>query len=250
MLYSQVVPGSNISGSEASLVTISALVWSGVIGWASRQIIWTGESPNAAYVSPEVWRNRSCTVITRLAGKRSVPTVRSANSGRYSATGAAICSLPSSARIIAATEVSGLVIEAIRKIASSSIGPLASRSRQPKASAWAMRPPRAISTTAPGIMLRSTSCRNVAESRARRFAESPTSFGRSAFGNPRLAMSVREGRLGDLGLLELGQHFLPEPLQLLETDRFGDPDRQAHRHPIEARIAPFEALQMLDDLLG
>ena len=135
MLYSHVVPGSNISGREASLVTISELVWFSVIGWASRQIICTGESPNAAYVRPEVWRSRSCTVITRLAGTRSAPTVRFANSGRYSATGAAICSLPSSARIIAASEVSGLVIEAIRKIASSSIGALASRSRQPKASA-------------------------------------------------------------------------------------------------------------------
>ena len=48
MLYSQVVPGSNINGSEASLATISALVWSSAIGWASRQIICTGESPNAA----------------------------------------------------------------------------------------------------------------------------------------------------------------------------------------------------------
>jgi len=48
MLYSHVVPGSNISGKEASLATISALVWFSVIGWASRQIICTGESPNAA----------------------------------------------------------------------------------------------------------------------------------------------------------------------------------------------------------
>src|SRR5712691_10072131 len=125
-----------------------------------------------------------------------------------------------------------------------------------------MRPPRATSTTAPGITFRSTSCRNVAETRARRFADSPTSFGRSAFGNPSPVIcclrlprapshsrprvrgrvrgrngrgevpSVREGWLGDLGLLKLGQDLLPEPLELFETFRFGHAYRQAHRHPI------------------
>src|SRR6516164_22040 len=99
-------------------------------------------------------------------------------------------------------------------------------------------------------MLRSTSCRNAAERRARRFADSPTSFGRSALGNPRALMSVRKGRFGDFGLLELGHDLLAEPFELLETDRFGDTDRQAHRHMVESRIAPFEALQVLDDLLG
>src|ERR1700757_2416598 len=99
-------------------------------------------------------------------------------------------------------------------------------------------------------MLRSTSSRNVAERRARRFADSPTSFGRSAFGNPRAVISVREGRLGDLRLLELGHDLFPEPLQLFEADRFGNPDREAHRHMIKARIAPFEALQVFDDLFG
>ena len=48
MLYSQVVPGSNISGRGASLLTRSAFVWFSSISWASRQIICTGESPNAA----------------------------------------------------------------------------------------------------------------------------------------------------------------------------------------------------------
>src|SRR5262249_12369408 len=98
-------------------------------------------------------------------------------------------------------------------------------------------------------MLCSTSCRNVAERRARRLPDSPTSFGRSVFGSPRRLMSVRESRFGDLGLLELGHYLLAEPFELLETDRFGDADRQAHRHPVEARIAPLERLQMLDDLL-
>src|SRR6516225_1762689 len=99
-------------------------------------------------------------------------------------------------------------------------------------------------------MLRSTSCRNVAERRARRFAESPTSFGRSAFGSPRPVISICERRFGDLGLLELGHDLLAEPLKLFETDRFGDADREAHRHVVETRIASFETLQMLDDLLG
>src|SRR5882724_4557443 len=98
-------------------------------------------------------------------------------------------------------------------------------------------------------MLRSTSCRNVVERRARRFADSPTSFGRSAFGNPRAVISIREGRL-DLRLLELGHDLSPEPLQLFEADRFGNADGQAHRHSVETRIAPFEALQVLDDLFG
>src|SRR5712691_9836125 len=113
-----------------------------------------------------------------------------------------------------------------------------------------MRPPRAISTTAPGIVPRSTSCLNTAERRARRFADSPTSFGRSAFGNPRSVISVREGWLGDLGRLELGHDLGPEPLELFETDRFGDADREAHRHPFKARITPFEGFQVLDDLFG
>jgi hypothetical protein len=48
MLYSQVVPGSNINGNCASLPTRSALVWFSSIRSASRQTICTGESPNAA----------------------------------------------------------------------------------------------------------------------------------------------------------------------------------------------------------
>src|SRR5215472_5247683 len=99
-------------------------------------------------------------------------------------------------------------------------------------------------------MLRSTSSRNTAERHAKRFADSPTSFGRSALGSPRLVMSVREGRLGDFGLLELGHDLLAEPFQLLETDRFRNADREADRYMVEARVAPFEALQVFDDLLG
>src|ERR1700746_525083 len=50
---------------------------------------------------------------------------------------------------------------------------------------------------------------------------------------------VREGRFGDLCLLELGQDLFSEPLQPLETDRFGNTDRQADRYMVEARVAPF-----------
>ncbi len=48
MLYSQVVPGSNINGRAASFATSSALVWPSSISLTSRQIICTGVSPNAA----------------------------------------------------------------------------------------------------------------------------------------------------------------------------------------------------------
>ena len=63
-------------------------------------------------------------------------------------------------------------------------------------------------------------------------------------------MSVRKGRFGDLGLLEFGHDLLAEPFELLETDRLGDADRQADRYMVEARVAPFEALQVFDNLLG
>src|SRR5215813_260247 len=109
-----------------------------------------------------------------------------------------------------------------------------------------MWPPRAINTTAPGIELRSTSWRNVAERRSRRLPDSPTSFGRWALGNPRVLMLVREGRFGDLGLLELGHDLPAKPLELLEANRFRDANREAHRHVVETRIASFETLQMLD----
>jgi len=48
MLYSQVVPGSNIRGRPASFVISSALVWPSSISFASRHSICTGESPNWA----------------------------------------------------------------------------------------------------------------------------------------------------------------------------------------------------------
>jgi hypothetical protein len=48
----------------------------------------------------------------------SRPTRMSATSGRYLLTGSVSASLPSSTSIIAATLVTGLVIEAIQKIAS------------------------------------------------------------------------------------------------------------------------------------
>ena len=82
-----------------------------------------------------MWRKRSCTVIVRAAFLRSTPTVISLNSGRYSATGAAMSSRPSSPSIIAASEVKGLVIEAMRKIESYPIFAPASLSRKPIASA-------------------------------------------------------------------------------------------------------------------
>ena len=47
-----------------------------------------------------------------------------------------------------------------------------------------------------------------------------------------------------------GRHHLGgEPLELLEAHRFRHADRQTDRDAVEAGVTPFEALQMLDDLL-
>ena len=59
------------------------------------------------------------------SGERAVPPAKRfipANSGRWRATGSSSPSRPSSTSISAATEVSGLVIEYTRKIASGRIG--------------------------------------------------------------------------------------------------------------------------------
>src|ERR1700757_4973437 len=60
---------------------------------------------------------------------------------------------------------------------------------------------------------------------------------------------VRHCGLADLGLLKGRHHLRGKPLELLETYLFWHADGQAHRHPVEAGVAPFEALQMLEDLL-
>ena len=81
-----------------------------------------------------MWRSRSWTVISRSAGTsvstvlpvigstRSTPTCMAPMAGMYFDTGSLTNRRPSSYSIMAATDTMGLVIEAIRKIASRGIG--------------------------------------------------------------------------------------------------------------------------------
>jgi hypothetical protein len=95
-------------------------------------------------------------VIARLAGTVSSigpsmarSTLRSASSGNQRSTASSRRNLHSSTKIIAATAVTGLVIEVIRKIVSPCIGvpPIAI---WPIASTW-ISPPRLTNVTIPGI---------------------------------------------------------------------------------------------------
>ena len=108
----------------------------------------------------------------------------SAKAGMYFDTGSASDSLPSSIRIMAATVVIGLVIEAMRKIVSLVIGALVSLSRKPKESNITILPLRAISTTAPGSSLFFTPSSRRSLSRFRRVDWKPTSSGDCALGMP------------------------------------------------------------------
>src|SRR3984957_18641644 len=92
--------------------------------------------------------------------------------------------MPSSTNIITATEVIGLLIDAIRKIASVFIGSLFSRFRNPNVSKYAIFPLRAIKTTAPGIAPLSTSDWKASVTRFNRSEEKPTSSGLFALGSP------------------------------------------------------------------
>src|SRR5258708_32502529 len=92
-------------------------------------------------------------------------------------------SLPSSERIMAATDAIGLDIEATRKIESAFIAVWARRSWNPTVSSDAILPFRAISITAPGMRLLSTSIFICWRRRPRRWEEMPTSSGRLADGS-------------------------------------------------------------------
>src|SRR5579872_6361494 len=72
-----------------------------------------------------------------------------ANSGSHLAIGSPKPSLPSSINIRAATEVTGLVIEAMRKMVSRAIGALVSRLARPLVVTWATSPWRQSSVTTP-----------------------------------------------------------------------------------------------------
>ena len=79
----------------------------------------------------------------------SASTRISASSGSHRSTGSDRAILPSCTSVIAAATVTGLVIEAIRKIVSRRIGRPASASRWPIALTWSTSPRCQTSVTAP-----------------------------------------------------------------------------------------------------
>ena len=89
-------------------------------------------------------------VIVRFAGLPE-GVFRSANSGRYFATGSATVSLPSSCSMRIAAPVTGLVIEAIQNSVSGVIGRFAATSAKPVASRWRTLSFATTTVTAPAI---------------------------------------------------------------------------------------------------
>src|SRR4051812_13946829 len=116
----------------------------------------TGPRWNSPYVSPDRCVNRSRKVIGRFAssvassgpsGSRSTRTW--ASSGAQISMASSSANRPSSSSIKAATVVTGLVIEAMRKMVSRSTGRSCARSRRPTAAVWTTSPLRQASVAAP-----------------------------------------------------------------------------------------------------
>jgi len=114
------------------------------------------------------------------AGSLSTATFMSPNSGRYVAISSAGSKRPSSTIIIAATPSTGFDDEAIRKIASVSIGRPLSVSIRPYASKWTIFPRRATAVTAPWISPTSMKRSMTAWISSRRSLDMPTSSGAAA----------------------------------------------------------------------
>ncbi len=134
--------------------------------WASFMAFWigVGSAPGGPISMPKPMRkvSRSRKVTGRLAGTTSsigpsmlLSTLRSAISGSSRSTGSSRRSLPSSTRIIAATAVIGLVMDAIRKMLSRFRGVPRSRSCMPTTSTW-VSPRRSIRVMAPATSPLST----------------------------------------------------------------------------------------------
>lgn len=100
-----------------------------------------------------------------LSGRRS--TRIRANSGAHLLIGSSSRIAPCSISIIATTETTGLLIEAIRKIVSRSTGDFVSISRKPTVSSCSNSPPRQTRETAPGISPVATALRAGAAMRAK-----------------------------------------------------------------------------------
>ena len=113
-----------------------------------------------------------------------VSTRTSANDGMYFATGSVRASAPSSYSIMAATEVTGLVIEYQRQRVSVSTGRPDSMSRRPYDPTCTSLPPRLTVSSQPGSSPSSTyraKCRSI---RASRPASNPASPGSTSTFSP------------------------------------------------------------------
>lgn len=99
----------------------------------------------------------------------------------YLLTGSSSLNLPSSNKIIIATPVIGLVIDAMRKIVSRVIGRVSSR--LPQVRTATIRPWRISSVAMPLTSPRSTMPAMVSSSRFNRSVEKPTASGVAAFGS-------------------------------------------------------------------
>ena len=153
------------------------------------------DDPASPEGKPEVWRSRSCTVIGFLCGSSVITGLPSApglntatfmsfNSGKYLSTRSTMESLPSSDSIMIASEANGLVIEAMRNMASSRMGTPVSGFCTPNVCEYATLPWRPITNTAPGYSpLAMPSCMRAAR-RCRRSVDKPTSSGRCARSPP------------------------------------------------------------------
>src|SRR6266540_773978 len=135
-VYFHFSPGSYCIGAASQSGTRSASVFA-----------FCASGPLAS-PSPEVCV-RIC-VIVRLAGLPE-GVFRSANPGKYFATGSAMLSLPSSCNMRIAAPVTGFVIEAIQKSVSDVIGLFAATSAKPVVSRWRSLSFVTTTVTAPAI---------------------------------------------------------------------------------------------------
>ena len=104
------------------------------------------------------------TLYAPVAWSNDSNTIRFASSGRYFSAGSSRAKRPCSYNCIAATEVTALVIEAIRKSASAVIGRSRPTSALPNAPWYRMRSRVAAMTTSPGTSPRVTAAAKASSS--------------------------------------------------------------------------------------
>src|SRR5207249_709797 len=151
---------------------------------------------------------------------------RSANPGRYFATGSATLSLPSSCNMRIAAPVTGFVIEAIQKSASGVIGLFAATSAMPVLSRWRSLSFVTTAVTAPEIsFLAIISCMA---------APIPGSFGPSANAGSAEHRAAENTRLESWECLV----FILEccPARQIDQDRRFDADLGSHLRKREYKV--------------